>query len=346
MSRLGTIASVSRIVSYPDGFGVYGADVKYRYDLDRVISCGFDDAQEAADAMLAEAFPHMHVEYSPPDFGCTAFSLPDTGCGSMMGRNYDFKLDTSSMLVRTSPRGGRRSVAFAALDNISVKDPLSSFKARAASSLLSPFICLDGMNDRGVSIAVLTLDSTPTDQRTGRARIFTTLAIRLVLDRATSAKDAVELLSQYDMMAMGGRDYHFYITDAGGEGTVVEYDPDSATRDFTATPADAVTNFFAMRSDMVKPFQKNGIYGHGMERRDAVRRTVEGKEHTTEVAWEALKASSQEPNPEDVTSNTQWSIVYNNSDLTAEMVLRRHWGDRIILDLRTGKAVLRPTEGS
>ena len=43
--------------------------------------------------------------------------------------------------------------------------------------------------------------------------------------------------------------------------------------------------------------------------------------------WAALIAASQEPDPEDITSNTQWSIAYNNTDLTADIVLRRHWND-------------------
>ena len=48
---------------------------------------------------------------------------------------------------------------------------------------------------------------------------------------------------------------------------------------------------------------------------------------TKEVAWKALRGSSQEPNPEDITSNTQWSIVYDNINCTADFVLRRNWGE-------------------
>lgn len=72
-----------------------------------------------------------------------------------MGRNYDFKLDTSAMLVYCTPPNGYKSVAFAALDNISANTPDESTKKKL-STLTSPFICLDGMNEKGVSIAVLT----------------------------------------------------------------------------------------------------------------------------------------------------------------------------------------------
>ena len=37
---------------------------------------------------------------------------------------------------------------------------------------------------------------------------------------------------------------------------------------------------------------------------------------TPDIAWQALQAASQEPNPKDVTSNTQWSILYDNTRIT------------------------------
>ena len=130
-----------------------------------------------------------------------------------------------------------------------------------------------------------------------------------------------------------GRDYHFYITDASGDGRVVEFDCDSPTRQMTVTPTPAVTNFFIMYGDKVLPNQKNEQYGHGKERYDSVMQVMaenKGNE-TVDTAWEALMSAAQEPNPEDVTSNTQWSIVYNNTDLTATISLRRKWDDKFLV---------------
>ena len=42
--------------------------------------------------------------------------------------------------------------------------------------------------------------------------------------------------------------------------------------------------------------------------------------YTSDVAWEALKAASQEPSEEEVTSNTQWSIVYDDTNLSLWMM--------------------------
>lgn len=339
-SRFRTLSSIQKVTSYEDGYNLYQIDIKYDYDLDQIIDYGITDNQSMIDAIIKEALPLLPVKIKAPDFGCTAFTMTDNQNQVHMGRNYDFKLDTSAMLVYCTPPNGYKSVAFAALDNISANTPDESMKKKLAT-LTSPFICLDGMNEKGVSIAVLTLDSEPVFQNTGKPTIATTLAIRLVLDRAASTQEAVDLLKEYDMFASSGRDYHFYITDASGDGRVIEYDCDSETRELVDTRSEAVTNFFVLYKDKVAPNQKNGIYGHGRERYDAVLKTFETEtEHTNSTVWNALKASSQDPNPTDITSNTQWSINNNNTDLTAEIALRRNWDDKTIYNLSQNKIEL------
>ena len=116
--------------------------------------------------------------------------------------------------------------------------------AKKLACLTAPFICLDGMNEKGVSIAVLTLDSEPVNQSTGKQKIFTTLAIRLVLDRAATTQEAVDLLDSYDMFATSGRDYHFFVVDASGDARVLEYDPEQEGRPLRWTSMQAITNFY------------------------------------------------------------------------------------------------------
>lgn len=342
--RIGSMRSIKAIATYDDGFGLYSMDISYDYDLDRIISRGIRDDMSLIDSIRKEVLPFIPLRIRAPEFACTAFKM-DAGGRILMGRNYDFKFDTSALLVRCRPRNGYASVAFAALDNIDANRP-STFRSRLAC-LTAPFICLDGMNEKGVSIAVLTLDSEPTRQKsTSRHGISTSLAIRLVLDRADSTAKAVELLEGYDMIATGGRDYHFYITDSTGDGRVVEYDCESDERRLIATKCDAVTNFYAMYADKVVPGCRNGIYGHGKERYDAAMEIIEGTRDVAgdEDAWRVLRATSQKPNPDDITSNTQWSIVYDDSGLAGEVSIRLHWDDRFGFELGNGSIVRREPE--
>ncbi len=331
-SRIQTMASITKQTSYDDGYDLYAMDVTYDYSLQNVIDAGITDNQSFIDAVLHESLPLLPISMKSPDFSCSAFTAQGSD-GTLMGRNYDFKLDTSALLVRCSPKDGYRSIGFAALNNVGADQATASVKTRLAC-LTAPFICLDGVNEKGVSIAVLTLDSEPTNQQTDRPTIATTLAIRLVLDRAASTEEAVNLLEGYDMFASSGRDYHFYITDASGDGRVVEYDPNDESRPLKATPMRTITNFYALYVDQVLPNQKNGIYGHGKERWEAIESVLDANaDDNANAAWEALRAASQDPNPNDVTSNTQWSVVYSNTGLSADITLRRHWGDAIHFEL-------------
>lgn len=332
-TRLQTISTIAKITDYED-YNLYRMDIKYDYDIDKVIDYGIEDTQTFVSAIAKEAIPFLPISMDVPDFGCSAFTVKDTDNNILMGRNYDFKNDSSAMLLYCTPKNGYKSVAFAALDNISANNADSSLKTKTAC-LLAPFVCLDGMNEKGVSIAVLTLDSEPAYQNTGKPKIVTSLAIRLVLDRAATTEEAIELLKQYDMIAGAGRDYHFYITDASGDGRVVEYDCESETRELVATQVRTVTNFFEMYNDKVLTNQKNGIYGHGKERYEKMEAIFNDNQGacTKDIAWEALKASSQLPKEGDVTSNTQWSIVYNDTELNAEVVIRRDWNTKTSYDL-------------
>lgn len=103
-----------------------------------------------------------------------------------------------------------------------------------------------------------------------------------------------------------------------------------------ATPVSAATNFYALYQEKVLPNQRNSIYGHGRERYDAVLdvfRQQKGN-YTDDTVWAALRAASQDPEPESVTSNTQWSVAYNNTDLTSDIVIRRNWKDITHYDLK------------
>ena len=89
---------------------------------------------------------------SVPSFGCSALQVQTVDGMWLTSRNYDFKRDTSMMLVHCTPKDGYESIAFAALDNIGVVDPTTSLVKRLAC-LTTPFICLDGINSQGVTVS-------------------------------------------------------------------------------------------------------------------------------------------------------------------------------------------------
>lgn len=269
------------------------------------------------------AIPGADIPYQAPNYGCSALTCceneddakaridnsdenSDLQPQVFMGRNYDFQFDSSAMLVRCNPKNGYRSISFSGLDHIFDNNPLLNNLTKEMA-LTCPFVTLDGVNEKGLCATVLTLDSEPTIHNNGRGLLMPGTLIRLCLDRASSTKEAIEMLKNYDIFSISGRDYHYYITDATGDGRIIEYDPHTPGRDMVVTPTRSITNFYKIYEDKVKPNQHNGIYGHGRERDLAMSAVFDKYDGHggRDLAFEALKAASQKPNPAEVTSNTQ-----------------------------------------
>lgn len=340
------------------GFKMYGMKILYDYSIDNIISTFTNMIQDGASAEDAakEAIKEELGNENPinikfPSFGCTAFHLKDDSNGHyFMGRNYDNGTNTSAMVVQCKPQNGYKSVAFAALSNLGVleKDGDCRLPAEKYKDMIaSPFVCLDGINENGVSIAVLVNGDNehsnppckekgvkPTHQtyKNGLS-IFTTLAIRLVLDHAESTAHAVKLLEGYNMVATGDFDYHFYINDDHGDGRVVEYNCDSEIREDKVISTDIVTNFFI---NNIKDVKSGGCprYGHGLDRYnkvDEVLKEYKGK-HSMNVVRKALMEASQEAT-EQKPSNTQWSIIFNNTTRRIISFYRRNWSGTYLIDV-------------
>ena len=58
-----------------------------------------------------------------------------------------------------------------------------------------PYLMMDGINEDGFAISVLKLDGKPTlQQDPGKKKIFTTVAMRMLLDRASTVDQAISML--------------------------------------------------------------------------------------------------------------------------------------------------------
>ena len=335
--RFQSIGSIEKLTGYEDGYDLYKIDIKYGYDLDGIMANRFANDDDVAGVILSEALPYLPIRMRSPNYSCSAFGIASTDGGVLMGRNYDFDIDTSALLVCCSPKDGYRSVGMAALDHVGVHEIKSI--AERIRTLPGPFICLDGMNEKGVAVSILMLDSAPVRQNNGKPCVFTTLAVRLILDRAATTQEAVDLLRGCDMFSVAKGDYHFFVTDASGDGRVIEYDCHSETRKLVDIPVRAATNFYQLYIDRVLPDRHNGVYGHGKERYDRIENILSEKEgqYTRKTAWEALEAAEQLPKPGEKTSNTQWSVVYDTAKLTEEVTLRRKWGEITSYSLKEHK---------
>ena len=152
---------------------------------------------------------------------CTTFNAFNENGDHLLARNFDYK-DAPAIVVWTAPENGYKSVAMTD-PNVMLHGKKLGEKENLNRLLAAPYTCMDGINEKGLAIAVLELKVKATKQETGKIPIITTVMIRAVLDKCATVEEAVELFQQYDMHASLFCDYHFQIADASGKSVVIEY---------------------------------------------------------------------------------------------------------------------------
>lgn len=346
--------SMLRSMKDLDGEGrLYEMDYTADYKLDRALAIGLGSTQEMLAFVAGELFDiatpsAANLNYNP---GCSAFAVPEAeSIDFLMGRNYDFRhtdstategrfyVPISAILVHSAPKGGKKSISL--VDGVTLNKSYGqgfygSGNADISSLMGLPYAALDGINEDGFAIGVLALNERATQQNDpGKKNITTTVAIRMLLDKASTVKQAVEMLRQYNMNMSGQgkyNNYHYFMADATGDYAIVEYTipkGDSIPRTmevFTANDtARCVTNFYVAPS-MAGTSDGWGS-NHGKARYETMRNALLAKRYTLKEddAMNLLRAVSQPPT-EEYTSQTQWSSLYNLTDRTLRLCILRDY---------------------
>lgn len=295
-----TAASVEKLED-----GLYSMEYQGDYHFDGFLEAGGASSDLAvADYVIQDiAYRLVDLHLQGYDFGCSTISASDGTGGSLFGRNFDWGYCTS-MIVQTAPPQGYVSISTVNMDFLNIGiDSLSEEMRMRILSAAAPYAPMDGMNEKGLCVAVLMIEDRPAfSQDTGKPDLTTTTAVRLLLDRAASVDEAVELLSQYDLHASAGMMVHFAIADATGRSVVVEY----IDNEMNVVETDIATNFYLTEGEK---------YGIGTEE-SHIRYEIltallqEQKAFTMEDIRDALNSVSKH-NFNSPFASTEWSIVYN-----------------------------------
>ena len=329
---------------------IYEMNYTVDYKLDEALNAGIVGTTSLTRFVVTHLFDSIPSAKSVSlsyDAGCSAFACPDGTSGNfLMGRNFDFNHrdpDTKERVmipliaVHTAPTGGKKSVSFVDGQFVKYESGFYTKKGNDLSMLMAlPYLLLDGINEDGFAVSVLKLDGLPTAQSDSpNKRIFTTVAMRMLLDRASTVKEAKEMLKDYSMyMDTDSASYHFFMADAKGDFAIVEYtNPDTQlnpNRLEELSGADTlrcVTNFYVSPTMYATPHGMRHSL-HGKERYDSLRAGLlrHNYKMTPEEALGLLKVVAQGPDGyQGSTGFTQWSEVFNLSKKTVSMSILREW---------------------
>ena len=321
-TELKSLSTIRKIDDYP----LYTMDYAADYGLDEFLEQGgaSNDA-ELIDFVVGRLLKGLPIKIELPNLACSTFNATAPDGDALFGRNFDLEF-SPGMMVRTAPKDGYASISMVNLAFIGYgEDKLPEDLASSVVTLAAPFAPLDGVNEKGLAVGVLLIDTEATHQETDRVDITTTTAIRLMLDRCATVEEAVDLLTRYDMHASGNRSYHFQIADASGESVVVEYiDNEMKLVEPGPEGYQAATNFLLTPGDY--------DFGGGQDRYETVmgRLAAAGGIMTEGEAMETLRSVSREVKIKDngEVFQTQWSVVYNLDDATATVCMGGKFDER------------------
>lgn len=244
--------------------------------------------------------------------GCSTLAASDKNGNEYFGRNYDWNY-CEGIIMLSEPKNGYRSVS--TVDGNYVTNP--NFEIEGDIKRLCALYCpLDGMNEKGVCICVnMISDNNAVDQNTEKPDITTTTAIRLVLDKAASTDEAVNLLKKYDMHFSKGQMIHFAISDASGKSVAVEY----VNGEMCVTQTKVMTNFYLTEGEK---------YGIGSKqshtRYDILTSLLEEKENIGQNGMRDALSSVSKKNFGEFMS-TEWSAVFDKTNLTVTYYHRENY---------------------
>lgn len=300
--------------------GLYYLDYTADYAFDKFIASGGAENSAGLIGYGMKIFPNMKLDLKNLGYGCSAFYAESDDGHFVLGRNFDMNAANSGsyLLVHTSPDGAYESFSTVNLKFIGITGEPEAIKDETSPLLFAPFVPLDGINEKGLSVGVLQLDFDEIQQNeSGKTDMTSTSIIRYVLDYAATTDEAIALFESCNLHTDGFA-YHYMLGDADGNGAVIEYvNGKMSVLKFTASEKSALlcANSFVT---------EQGIAEFGNPSADSSRRMAAIKAAlekcsyslTVENVLQALYSGSQ--------TTTRWSIAFDCTRKTMDIAINRN----------------------
>ncbi|MBP5294927.1 MAG: linear amide C-N hydrolase [Lachnospiraceae bacterium] len=244
-------------------------------------------------------------------FACSTTQLKSEN-GYLFGRNLDWG-NCNALVLTSYPTDGYASVSTVNTDFIT---GTTGKLPEDVLILAAHYAPLDGINEKGLCISVNMLpDGEILNQNTDKPDLQITTAVRLMLNRAATVEEAVELLGQYDLHRSYNSETHFMIADAAGACVAVEY----IKNEMIVIDAKVMTNCYLAEGE---------LYGKGkpeaQKRYDAIVAATAGKESfTADEARDVMACARRSTVLAD--HITQWTVIYDQTRLTSEFYHREDY---------------------
>ena len=297
--ELATLFSLKQIDSHPLYQMTYAGD----YGFDAFLKVGAKSDRDIERFVIKRLLKGVDIDLHIASAGCSAFSAVNEKGERIFARNFDFD-KAPALLLKTKPDAGYASVSIV---NLSFAGYGDDFLPRPKSfdsflTLAAPYLPFDGMNDRGLAMALLAVPHAEPPKSGSGVMLNTTAMIRLVLDKAATVDEALELIKAHPLYFSGDVQCHYLVADRLGASAIVEFLDGEVKVTKGEGIYQAVTNF------IVYGGRNEGEGGTEFERFAIITNWLKelGGVITEKDAMHLLSEAK-------IPGRTQWSVVYNLS---------------------------------
>lgn len=306
--------------------GIYEVNYANDYKLQELLDDGGvrtqDELAKYIIKVVTKGIP-VKIDYDVPSLACSTFSAKQPEGGYIFGRNLDNQ-QTDLAVIKTNPKDGYSSVSVVNLSFLGYNEKLKPIKLFDKIKMLAtPYFPLDGVNEKGFAVGVLQLQAPPTKQDNGKTDVDTTLAIRVLLDKAADVEEAINILSELDMHASANGCYHLQLADRSGRTVVVSYVGNEMIVTEKEREYLCATNFYL--HDVPFEYEKQGMdrYEKLVERLTETKSTLTAQEGMDLLNY--VRIDSTEPDKEGRVYSTQWSSIYDLDSATLTMCVDKNY---------------------
>ena len=308
--------------------------------------------------------------------GCSVFVTNTPQGGALTCRNYDYKhrkfnkaeedITGLNVVFHCSPKGKYRSIGVADAFWLDGQGgtfhhgTLDDGSTDISLLVFLPFVCMDGMNEKGLTVSILSQPIRPGEtavrqNEPGKPRIGHTVLMRYMLDDCANIEEAVALARSVNIVSHNDADYRIFVTDARGASVALEWRYNQLHTIYT----DACTNFYVGFDDCedvvingtlverAVKFQGTSLeyrygYGGGYMRFAAIAsqlemfrdiaggsgKTVMEPDRADIIIQSVIRGIGPEEN-----SGTQYSAVYDQEKLTLALRVMPYFRKRFTFSL-------------
>jgi hypothetical protein len=275
----------------------------------------YGDYEAASPAAVIVTVGEAGWPSSSSAWACSLFAALGAADNRLYGRNFDWEY-SPALLLFTHPPDGYDSVSMVDVDymiDAAQVGNLTDLPLAERKPLLdAPRWPFDGMNEHGLVVGMAAVPASDLPRDSSKATIDSISLIREMLDHARSVDEALAIVQSYNVDMGGGPHIHYLLADASGRAALLEFYRGEMVVLPNQDSWHLATNFLrAQASDELGQCQR---YDKIFQR-------------LTESAGQLNAPDAMELLSQVAQGNTQWSVVYEMSTGSVNVVVGQEYDE-------------------